>query len=80
MLRFELKRMLDDYEARTGIHVSYEELSTACGISIDTLKSLVSRRNYNTTLETISKIAKILDASPLQFLSYSSDQTDDGEK
>lgn len=70
-LRFDLKGMLDEYESRTGLRPSYSDLSRATGISADTLKSLASRLGYNTTLETISKVAAHLSLDPRPYLTWS---------
>ncbi len=69
-LKFDLKAMLDSYEARVGIRPSYAELSKNSGISVDTLKSLASRSSYNTTLETLAKLGTALGLDPRPFLEW----------
>lgn len=70
MLRFDLRHLLDDYQAKSGIRLSYEELGNMTGISVDTLKSIVSREDYNTTLATISKIASSLALCPIKYFTW----------
>lgn len=69
-LRFDLKLALDHYESKTGIRLSYAELSNASGISMDTLKSLASRTDYNATFETISQIGIALNLNPIDFFEW----------
>lgn len=70
MVRFNLKEALFDYQARTGIRMSYEDLSSDTGISIETLKSIATRDNYNTTLKVISIISKSLGINPIEYLEW----------
>ncbi len=78
MLRFDLKTMLTDYESRTGLRLSYDELSHMTSVSVDTLKSLATREGYNATLMIIEKICLALGANPIQYLLWSADQVRDG--
>ncbi len=73
MLRFNLRGLLEEYESRTGIHLSYEEIGHMANLSVDTIKSLANRPNYNATLSTISKIAESLGSNPVHYLVFSSD-------
>lgn len=70
MLRFDLKHLLDDYQARSGIRLTYEELGNMTGISAETLKSIVNREDYNTTLATVSKIASSLSLCPIKYFTW----------
>lgn len=67
ILKFDLKAMLDDYESRTGVRVSYSALADMSNLSLDTVKSLGSRKAYNATLETISAISNCLGMSPVDY-------------
>ncbi|MFH0800043.1 MAG: hypothetical protein V2A66_07690 [Pseudomonadota bacterium] len=69
-LRFDLKLALDHYESKTGIRLSYAELSKTSGISMDTLKSLASRSDYNATFETISQVGMALNLNPIDFFEW----------
>jgi len=76
MLRFDLRMALLDYQARTGIKMSYEDLSSDTGISIETLKSIATRKKYNATLNTISKISMSLNINPIPYFNW--DYENDG--
>ena len=69
-LHFSLKSALDEYEAKTGLKVSYEELSEITEISVDTLKSLASRRKYNVTFQTVATVCNALNVNPLDHLEW----------
>lgn len=74
MLKFDLKGVIQEYEAKTGIRLTYPELSKISGVAPDTIKSLASRSDYNTTLMVISQICSALNISPLKFLDWSSEK------
>jgi DNA-binding Xre family transcriptional regulator len=67
-LRFDLREAMLDFDARTGIRLSYETLAQRTGISVDTLKSLASRKGYNATLRTIAVVADALKCDPIRYL------------
>ena len=71
-LRFDLKGAISDFNRRTGLHLTYDQLSEMSGISIDTLKSLANRSDYNATLKIISEICSILGSNPKNFLDWDS--------
>jgi len=68
MLRFDLRMALLDFQARTGIKMSYEDLSKDTDISVETLKSIATRKKYNATFGTISIISKSLNINPTSYL------------
>lgn len=70
MLKFNLKQALFDYQARTGFKMSYEELGKDTEVSIETLKSIATRPNYNTTLKVISKISLSLGVNPIEYFEW----------
>jgi DNA-binding Xre family transcriptional regulator len=78
MLSFDLRKLIDEYEARTGVRMSYQELANLTGISTDTLKSLAARQNYNATLHLIEKISSALGANPIKYFSWNPDEFQDG--
>ena len=80
MLRFDLKALVNDYESRTGLRISYEELAHLTTVSVDTIKSLASRENYNATFHLIERISLALGANPIQYLTWRADQSIDGRK
>lgn len=67
-LKFRLREALLDYEARTGIHMTYESLSKRTDISIDTLKSMATRDDYNSTLKNIASICGAIHCNPIKYL------------
>lgn len=77
MLRFNLRGLLEDYECRTGIRLSYEQLAVMTDLSVDTIKSLANRPSYNATLSTISKISTTLGSNPVNFLVFATDSKAD---
>ena len=70
MLRFNLKDAMQSYEAKTGIRLTYEELSNLTKISQETLKSIATRPNYNATLKMITEISLALNISPVEFFEW----------
>lgn len=79
-LRFDLKRALTTFEARTGQRLTYDELSNVTGISVDTLKSLASRPNYNATLHIIAQIANSLNINPIECFDWVIDKKSNEDK
>ena len=67
-LKFDLKTALIDFEARTGIRLSYEELSDISELSLDTIKSLGSRKSYNPTFDVITRLGNALNLNPVFYL------------
>jgi DNA-binding Xre family transcriptional regulator len=51
--------------------LTYEELSDMTGISMDTLKSIASRKVYNTSLQNITDISNALHINPIEYLHWS---------
>ncbi len=74
VLRFDLKKALNNYEARTGLRLSYGDLSQITGVSINTIKSLATREKYNATLQLISQIANALDINPTGYFEWTDDE------
>ena len=76
MLRFDLKNVMQAYEAKTGLHLTYEELGQMTGISTNTLKSIATRPNYNATLKMISEIASALNINPVKYFEWEREEND----
>lgn len=70
VLRFNLKDAMQTYEAKTGIHLTYEELSNLTSISVETLKSIATRPEYNATLKMITEIASALNINPVNYFEW----------
>lgn len=73
MLNFDLKKALMDHEARSGHRLTYEELAQLSGVSVDTVKSIANRNDYNTSLKMVSDISKILGVDPTGFFIWNTD-------
>ncbi|MBL6991092.1 MAG: hypothetical protein ISR65_15000 [Bacteriovoracaceae bacterium] len=74
MLKFDLKNVMQAYEAKTGLHLTYEELAQMTSISSDTLKSIATRPEYNATLKMISEIATALNIDPTKYFEWKMDK------
>jgi len=70
VLKFDLRGALLDFQARTGLKMSYESLSKDTNISVETLKSIATRPGYNATFKIVSKIAMSLGVNPLDFMEW----------
>lgn len=77
MLKFDLRRAMLDFQARTGLKMSYEDLSNDVGVSVETLKSIATRENYNATFKIVSKIAVSLGVNPIEYLLWETKEKDD---
>lgn len=69
-LRFDLRMAMQDFEARTGIRLTYETLAQQTGISVDTLKSMATRDDYNSTLRNIASLGNALLCDPRKYLHW----------
>jgi hypothetical protein len=69
-LRFDLKAAISDFNARTGLHLTYDQLSNMSGLSVDMLKSLANRSDYNVTLKSVSEVCTVLGSDPRAFLNW----------
>lgn len=70
VLRFDLREAMQDFEARTGIRLTYEALAQRSGLSVDTLKSMASRENYNSSLKNIAALGDALRCDPTKYLRW----------
>lgn len=59
---------MDAYRERTGVRLTYAELSRLTGIAETTLASLAARPSYNTRLSTIAKLCAALGCFPADIL------------
>lgn len=67
MIVVKLREALERHRRLTGQRITYRELATLTGVSESTLQSISARREYNTTLDTVDRIATALDC-PLDVL------------
>jgi DNA-binding Xre family transcriptional regulator len=75
-LKFRLKDALLDYEAKTGIRMTYNALSRRTGISIDTLKSMANRDDYNSSLKYIASVCDAIHCNPIEYLIWNIPEED----
>lgn len=75
-LKFRLKDALLDYEAKTGIRITYEALSRRTDISVDTLKSMASRDDYNSSLKNIALVCDVIHCNPIEYLYWNNSKED----
>jgi DNA-binding Xre family transcriptional regulator len=73
MLKFDLKKAMLEYQARTGLRMSYEILSEDTGVSTETLKSIATREGYNATFKIVSIISISLGINPIEYLEWSNE-------
>lgn len=58
---------MERYRRLTGRRMTYRQLAAATAVSESTLQSIAARPDYNTTLDTVDRIAAALDC-PLDVL------------
>jgi DNA-binding Xre family transcriptional regulator len=68
MLSVNLRSAMEQYRETTGERLTYQILAKRTGISVNTLQSLASRADYNTTLATIEKLCIALRCNPGELL------------
>jgi len=78
-IRFDLRKALEDVEAKTGIRISYESLAKRTGLSVDTLKSIATRGAYNVSLRNIASISDALKCNPIEYLIWEQENGDSYE-
>ena len=77
MIRVKLRDAIEKHRRRTGERMTYERLAQATGLSRRTLESLASRPGYNTTLDTIGKLCRVLGCQPGELLVLESEHRDE---
>lgn len=60
MIAVRLREAMERHRRLTGHRVTYRHLAELTGISESTLQSIAARRHYNTTLDTVDRIAVAL--------------------
>jgi putative transcriptional regulator len=71
VILIRLREMMDAFEARTGEHLTYEELAVRTGLARSTIESMATRLGYNAGLATIERICLALHCSPGELLHLS---------
>lgn len=72
-IKFDLRKALDEFEARTGMRLTYETLSNRTGLAVDTLKSIATRDDYQASLKNIASICDALKSNPIEYLVWIQD-------
>lgn len=67
MIIVRLRESMERFRRLAGFRMTYKQLSERTGISESTLQSIAARKQYNTTLDTVDRIAIALDC-PLEYL------------
>ncbi len=73
-LRFDLRQAMQDYEKRTGIHLTYEVLAQRTAVSVDTLKSMATREGYNPNLKLIAALGEAMKCDPRTYLVWNENE------
>lgn len=68
MIAVKLREAMERYRRRTGRRMTYRALAQATGVSEYTLQSISARPGYNTTLDTIDRIATALECPLAELL------------
>ena len=63
MIRFHLRRCIDDYEFRTGQSLTLIQLADATGVHRATLSKMLHERGCNVTTDVIDKLCDFFDVS-----------------
>lgn len=58
------------YRRRTGRRMTYRQLADLTGVSESTLQSIAARKDYNTTLDTVDRIAIALECPLAELLEH----------
>ena len=61
MIIVRLREAMERFRRLAGFRMTYKQLSEKTGISESTLQSIAARSDYNTTLDTVDRIAIALD-------------------
>ena len=77
MIRIKLREAMKNHHRRTGERMTYKSLAQLTGLSRQTLESVASRPNYNSTLDTIGKLCHALGCKPGDLLVLGPDGPDE---
>jgi DNA-binding Xre family transcriptional regulator len=79
MIIVRLREAMERFRRLAGFRMTYKQLSEKTGISESTLQSIAARSDYNTTLDTVDRIAIALDC-PLDELLEQQPQSNFGKQ
>ena len=60
MIVVRLREAMERYRRLTGHRMTYRRLAELTGVSASTLQAIAARKDYNTTLDTVDRIARAL--------------------
>jgi DNA-binding Xre family transcriptional regulator len=73
MIAVKLKDVLEARRRRTGMRMTYADLSARSGIPLGTIKKIASILKYRPSLLTIEKLCRALEATPGDLLELMDD-------
>ena len=75
MIVIRLRYAMKVHSAKYDTKYTYETLSERTGVSASTLAAIGNREGYNTTIETLDKICRVLKTTPPEILLYDPTKT-----
>ncbi|MYF78251.1 MAG: helix-turn-helix transcriptional regulator [Acidobacteria bacterium] len=76
-MQIRLREALEAHRQRTGERLTYEQLADRTGLSRQTVESIASRQDYNSTLTTVAKLCNALRCEPADLLVLRSQSPDE---
>lgn len=73
MIVVKLRDAIEAYRRRTFQKLTYEGLSSRCGVSVSVLKKIATVWKYRPSLDTIEKICRALEVTPGDLLELMDD-------
>ena len=70
MIRFHLRRCIDDYEFRTGQPLTLIQLADATGVHRATLSKMLLERGSNLTTDVIDRLCIFFDVPVQQLMEH----------
>ncbi len=67
-IEVRLREAMDRHAARTGERLTYGQLAFRSGVAQATVESLASRKGYNATMKTISRLCVALGCTPADLM------------
>ena len=75
MLRFRLRRLMEDIEYREQRRLTMTESSEATGIVRTTLSRMVGPKHFNTTTDNLERLCKFFGCQVSDLVEYVPDET-----
>lgn len=74
MLRFRLRRLMEDFEYREQRRLTMTEISEATGIVRTTLSRMVGPKHFNTTTDNLERLCKFFGCQVSDLVEYVPDE------